>query len=148
MQSFDVEHFSAMLQASISPVAMISGIGLLLLSMTNRYSRLTEQARGLARLADALAEEECAHLRMQIRVIFQRCRILRLAIGLNLLSIVFVSLIIAGLFAIYVTHLNLQLLVMALFVLSFVSLVASLLCFIRDIGLSLKAIHRALDHYL
>ncbi len=148
MQSLDIEHFTTILQASISPVALISGIGLLLLSMTNRYTRLTEQARGLARLIEGGAASEHENLRLQIRVIFRRCRIMRLAIGLNLLSIVFISLIIAGLFAIYLMQLELQWLVMGLFVLSFVSLVASLICFIHDIGLSLQAIQRALDKYL
>ena len=32
-------HIFELLQSSVSPVVMISGIGLLLLSMTNRFSR-------------------------------------------------------------------------------------------------------------
>jgi hypothetical protein len=37
------------LQLSLAPVTLISGVGLLLLSMTNRFARTTDRARGLVK---------------------------------------------------------------------------------------------------
>jgi hypothetical protein len=48
------------LSASIAPVIVISGIGLLLLSMTNRYSRVIERARELIKDLDATKEKPAA----------------------------------------------------------------------------------------
>jgi hypothetical protein len=45
------------LSASIAPVIVISGVGLLLLSMTNRYSRVLERARDFIKDLDATGED-------------------------------------------------------------------------------------------
>ena len=87
------------LSASIAPVIVISGIGLLLLSMTNRYSRVIERARELIKDLDATGEEPRRKLLVeQIQIIYRRARILRLAIILSAVSILFVAVTVLSLF--------------------------------------------------
>ena len=43
-----LEQIVPALQLSIGPVIVISGAGLVLLSMTNRYARVIDRARSLA----------------------------------------------------------------------------------------------------
>jgi hypothetical protein len=45
------------LSASIAPVIVISGVGLLLLSMTNRYGRVIERARDFIKDLDATQDD-------------------------------------------------------------------------------------------
>jgi len=78
---------------------VISGIGLLLLSMTNRYSRVIERARELIKDLDATEEEPRRKLLVeQIQIIYRRARILRLAIILSAVSILFVAVTVLSLF--------------------------------------------------
>ena len=63
---------------------MISGVGLLLLSMTNRYSRVLERARDFIKDLDATEDDSRRKLLVeQIHIIYRRARILRLAIILS-----------------------------------------------------------------
>ena len=48
-----METLIRILHASISPVALISGVGLLILSMTNRFARVTDRLRELAAVEPA-----------------------------------------------------------------------------------------------
>src|SRR5512140_637729 len=136
----DFPELTRVLQTSISPVAMISGIGLLLLSMTNRLGRTTDRARLLSDAAARGTAEEQQRLITQIRILYRRSRILRVAITLSTASILFVSLLIILLFADSTLGWNLQYGVLLLFVLSLLALVGSLLFFIRDLTLALQAL--------
>jgi len=44
----NLDDLTRVLQASISPVALVSGVGLLILSLTNRFGRVTDRLRELA----------------------------------------------------------------------------------------------------
>ena len=75
------------LSASIAPVIVISGVGLLLLSMTNRHGRVIDRARELIRdlevTADGLRRKS---LLEQVRLIYRRGRILQVSIILSSVS--------------------------------------------------------------
>lgn len=132
------------LQSAISPVILISGVGLLLLSMTNRFARTTERARSLAAQRDGVDAEQRARLAVQVRILYRRSRLLLLAIVSALASALWAALLIAALFLHYLTVINLHHSAVVLFVLSLASLVASLVFFIRDMSLSLRALREEL----
>ena len=48
-------------QASVSPVVLISGVGLLLLSMTNRLARAVDQSRNIASLRKSSDPNDSRH---------------------------------------------------------------------------------------
>jgi hypothetical protein len=129
------------LPASIAPVIVISGVGLLLLTMTNRYSRVIDLARDLVKDLDA-AQEPARHelLVEQVRIIYRRARILRLAIILGSLSILFVTVTVLALFAGQVMGVAEDYFSVPCFGLSLLALLGSLYFFIRDVGISLAAL--------
>lgn len=136
------------LQTAISPVVLISGIGLLVLSMTNRFARTTDRARALAALRDSADDAKRPSIDRQIRILYRRSRLLLWSTSLALTSVLFAALLIVTLFATYLLELDLHALVVALFVLSLACLVASLVFFIKDMSLSLRALRAELGDIL
>jgi hypothetical protein len=131
---------TGILQASISPVALISGVGLLLLSMTNRFGRTADRARILAAQLRTAAPQEREYLDIQIRILYRRSGILRAAILLASASILFASLLIVALFVAFLVGTTAKDYVVLLFAMSFLGLIASVLLFIHDMRLALEAL--------
>lgn len=140
MQVNELNELTRTLQTAISPVVMISGIGLLVLAMTNRFAHTTDRARSLSKQLKQESEDEAERLTTQIRILYNRCKILLLTISFALASVFFISLLIVALFVTYILGINTHTVVIVLFVLSLICLVISLALFIRDMTLSLKAL--------
>jgi hypothetical protein len=134
----NLEGLTRLLQASISPVALISGVGLLILSQTNRFSRVAERLREFARQRQESPAPD-VRVNRQVEIFLHRSRILRLAIATAILSVLLVSIMVLLIFAMAVLDLNAFLAVLLLFALSLVSLIVSLIAFLYDMQLSLRA---------
>jgi flagellar biosynthesis protein FlhB len=133
-----IEPLARTLQASISPVAMISGVGLLILSFTNRFSRVTDLIRELSHhLHEAPANAERA--RAQLRIFIRRAALLRGAVSAAAGCVLLSAVIVLVIFLMAVLEWHLQVLVLSLFTLSLISLIAALLLFLQDMRLSLRA---------
>ena len=132
------------LQTVISPVVLISGVGMLVLSMTNRFSHATDRARFLSEERHKVEGVAKERIESQVRILYRRLRLLLLAIALALVSVLLVALLIITLFANYLFDTTFRGLVVAFFALSLISLVASLGLFIRDMSLSLAALREDL----
>jgi hypothetical protein len=128
------------LQAAISPVILISGAGLLLLSMTNRLGRVIDRARELARSHRAAGEPEQQRLIRQLRILAQRARSMRLAITFCTLSALLAATLTIALFLTAFYQRPILLLSAGLFIACLGCLITSLLYFLRDIHLSLAAL--------
>ena len=128
------------LQVAIGPVILISGVGLLLLTQTNRYGRTIDRARQLVHELRELAGADRQRLEGQIDILYRRARLLRLSILLAGVSVLLVSLLITVLFLTALLKLEAGLLVSLLFIACLVALSGSLVAFIRDINLSLVAL--------
>lgn len=136
------------LSASIAPVIVISGVALLLLSMTNRYSRVIDRARSLTRGLDAAEENARKKLLIEeVQIIYRRARILRLAIVLSSVSILFVVITVLSLFAAQVFGVRLDYVLVPCFGLCLIALVGSLYFFIRDVSISLAALELEIGPY-
>ncbi len=87
--------------ASIAPVIVISGVGLLLLSISNRYGRAIDRVRLLAREMVESDPESARrrHLAEQLRLTDDRAHILKRSMLYASVCIFFVSLTILSLFA-------------------------------------------------
>ncbi len=136
-----VAEFIQMMQASIASVAMISGVGLLLLSMTNRYGRTIDRLRALIKEASTATESSVkTKLVFQIKIMYERCRLIRTAVVLAASSIFFVALTIFLIFVSQLLAVNPGMVTVAAFALSLISLVVSLVFMIKDLTMSLKAV--------
>jgi hypothetical protein len=130
------------LTASIAPVIIISGVGLLLLSITNRYGRVIERARALMRDLDQSEADSPRHANLaeQLWHTYHRARLLRASMIHGALSILFVSLMILSLFAEQVFGLHRDFLALPFFALCLLSLLVCIYYSIRDITSSLAAL--------
>ena len=130
------------LTASIAPVIVISGVGLLLLSITNRYGRVIDRARLLVRdLAECDPESACRrHLNDQLRFTNRRAHMLRSSMLYASTSVFFVSLTVLSLFTEQLLKLHQDFIALEFFALCLISLLVSMYYSIRDISLSLAAL--------
>lgn len=129
------------LQVAIGPVILISGIGLLLLSMTNRFGRTIDRSRELAREYRTGAPDDQERAVGQVEILMKRARIIRSAIASASLSVLLAALLIIALFIGALFRLDITApLVGGLFVGCMACLIASLVLFIVDVNLSLRAL--------
>ena len=125
------------LQVAIGPVILISGVGLLLLSMHNRYGRTIDRSRELVRRH----QDEDRQLReKQIEILLRRAAILRRAIILATLSALFAALLIITIFIAALVRVDAGWLIALIFVACMASLILSLVDSIRDVNHSLTAV--------
>ena len=130
------------LTASIAPVIVISGVGLLLLSITNRYGRVIDRARLLVRDLEESDPESARrrHLNDQLRFTNRRAHMLRSSMLYASTSIFFVSLTVLSLFAEQLLKFHEDFMALEFFALCLISLVVSMYYSIRDITVSLAAL--------
>ena len=128
------------LQTSIGPVILISGVGLLLLTMTNRLGRTIDRAR---LIGSALSTTDAAArhaLEAQLRILWRRARIIRTAIALASASALAAAILVIVLFLTALFDVRATWLIGVLFVACMSSLIVSLAVFIHDINQSLAAL--------
>ncbi len=130
------------LTASIAPVIVISGVGLLRLSITNRYGRTIDRARLLARGLEESDPESARRRNLgdQLRLANDRAHVLRSSMLYASASIFLVSLTILSLFAEQLLQLQKDFIALRFFALCLLSLVVSMYYSIRDITMSLSAL--------
>lgn len=127
------------MQSAISPVVLISGVGLLLLTMTNRLGRIVDRARSLAIRLRGADQEQQEPIHAQLRILDQRAHMVRRSIALAAFCVLFAALLVISLFVTSLLGADIPWLSATLFILSLVSLIASLVEFIRDVNRSLEA---------
>ncbi|HKI60997.1 MAG TPA: DUF2721 domain-containing protein [Mariprofundaceae bacterium] len=135
-----LENLVPALQLSIGPVIVISGVGLILLSMTNRFARVIDRSRDLAAVLRNDANCEAHQVQRQLHILARRGRLLRLAIELASTSLLLAAALVITLFLAALLELDAALLITALFVLCMLSLIAGLVFFLADVNVSLSAL--------
>ena len=144
MFSTTLHEIVPVLQIATGPVIFISGVGLLLLTMTNRLGRTIDRARILCREPlDANGKRNPASL-AQITIIYRRAKVLRLSIALAGFSVLLVSVLIIILFVGALLDWQEGVCVVLVFIASMVSLFGSLVAFLYDINLALHALRQEL----
>ena len=128
------------LQIAVAPVILISGVGLLLLSLTNRFGRAVDRARHLGRELQESPETDRRHVDDQVDNLYRRAQLIQTAIILAATSVLFAALLIVALFVEILMKWQSGVVVMGLFMLCLGSLVLSLVALILDIRLSLAAL--------
>ena len=128
------------LQTAIGPVILISGVGLLLLSMTNRLSRVIDRARSLLALSERTTGSAQARALTQLTILWKQARLIRLSILLAAISVLFAACLIILIFVTALFKREDAWVITLTFAACLVSLIASLLAFITDINRSLKAL--------
>jgi len=134
-----IQELIPVLQIAIGPVILISGVGLLLLSMTNRLSRVIDRARALLAITDTASDRAHQHVFSQIDILWMRARLIRMSILLASISVLFAAILIIILFITALFKIQDAWLISILFTTCLLSLIGSLIAFIVDINRSLTA---------
>lgn len=134
-----IQELIPVLQIAIGPVILISGVGLLLLSMTNRLSRVIERARTLLAMPESVSGQARKRVLAQIDILWVQARLIRLSILLAAISVLSAAVLIIVLFITALFNIQDAWLISILFVTCLLSLIGSLTVFITDINRSLAA---------
>jgi hypothetical protein len=140
MLSTPLHELIPVLQVSVGPVILISGVGLLLLTLTNRFGRAIDRSRQLVQELKTLPETERQPVARQVEILYRRALVIRLSITMAATSVLLVSVLIIALFLAALLKLETGVLISAFFVCSMVALTVSLGAFLQDIHLSLTAL--------
>lgn len=137
--------FLSVIQLAITPVILISGIGALMLTLTNRLGRIVDRTRALAGQMHGAAGEDRAHLESQLAIMWRRARLQRLAVTLAGLSMLISCLLVLVIFVDALLGRRFGLELVVIFVASVLCLVSALAAFVRDIWVSLQALQLEVD---
>jgi len=133
------------LQVAIGPVILISGVGLLLLSMTNRLGRTIDRSRELVEQQRRSGGVERQRFDAQLKILWRRARFLQTAITFACAAALLASALIIMLFVGVLMSLEISIAIVLLFISCMAAVIGSLVFFIRDIDLSLHALALELE---
>lgn len=134
-----VSQLIPVLQVAIGPVILVSGVGLLLLTMTNRLGRVIDRARILAQEHRSNPQADTDRILSQLNILTRRAELIRRAITLSALSVLFAAILVITLFFTALLQLETAALISLFFIVCMLSLIGSLVAFIQDLNLSLTA---------
>ncbi len=128
------------IQLAITPVILISGMGALMITLTNRMARIVDRARVVAEAMPAAEAADRTHLDDQLHIMWGRALMIRRAVTSAGLSMLLSCLMVVAILGAAKFQLPLGTVVLGLFVASILLLTASLVDFLRDIFVSLHAL--------
>jgi len=144
-----IDSFVRFLQSSISPIVLISGVGLLLLSLSNRLGRTTDRSRDIVKELQGIRDKKSKKRKIvQLNILFRRSKILRNSIVSITFSILTSSLIIPALLIMNLFGVDLSTIGIFLFLLSILGMITSAILLFIDVTLSLKALQIGVNEYL
>lgn len=129
----NVTTVSHVIQLAVAPVFLLTGIGAILAVLTGRLSRVVDRFRVLNEKHD---HHQTKVLR-ELHILSRRATWVHRSITLCTMSALFVSIVIGALFVGSEINLDSSHLVSPMFILAMLSLILGLICFLREIYLSI-----------
>lgn len=140
LQLSDVGHI---IQLSIAPVFLVTGVGTNLMVLTNRLARIIDRSRKIEEIfIKAPDETENDALRAELNELYERSHLINRAITLSTSCALLICLVIAALFLGDATGLELDKIIATLFVLGVCTLIGSFIYFLREIFVATKTLSR------
>lgn len=140
--------FILFLQSSITPVALISGVGLLLLTITNRLARTIDRSRKLITLLENASNEIKNRLTNELALMYKRSRYLRNSIASIVISMFLNALIIPLLFGMSLYNWDFKELGYVLFFTSIIAILVGLIYFMLDVLITLKGLKIDVEDFI
>jgi Protein of unknown function (DUF2721) len=133
----DIAH---VIQLSVAPVFLISGIAALLSVLSGRLARLVDRARVLEALIAKSGDDAPAPMHEELLVLSRRGKLIYRAMTLGTTSALLVCFVVASLFISALGELPISKIVGGLFIAAMLSLIATLLIFLREVFLATRAL--------
>jgi hypothetical protein len=142
-QSVNIAH---LIQVALTPIFLISAIGVTLNVLTNRLARIVDRARGME---DRLLHPDYVHdhrdIPAQLKILAVRSRWINSAITLITLSALFIALVVVMLFVNAFLRWELSAFIAGMFILSMLTLAAALLAFLVEVRIATKTLRIGLE---
>jgi hypothetical protein len=141
MQSgFLIPAVAHVIQMSVAPVFLLTGVGAIINVLTNRLSRIIDRARILeARLANVEDTEQKA-LHRELANLAQRSQLIHWAISLCTICALLVCIVIAALFVGAFWAVDVSTFIGLLFIVAMLALIGGLLGFLWEISLATASV--------
>lgn len=133
-QSVDIAH---LIQVALTPIFLISAIGVTLNVLTSRLARIVDRARALEEVAmNPGYRSQGRDVNAMLRILERRSKVINAAITLITLSALFIALVVVMLFVNAFVSWNLASFIACMFILSMLSLAAALTCFLIEVRIA------------
>jgi hypothetical protein len=144
VQSVDVAH---LIQVALTPIFLISAIGVTLNVLTSRLARIVDRARAME---DTLRQPgrptaEGRDLHTTLRVLARRARFINAAITLITLSALFIAVVVVMLFVNAFLRWDLSGFIAGMFIASMVALCAALLSFLIEVRIATNTLQIGIE---
>ena len=127
IQISDIGH---VIQLAIAPVFLLTGVGTMLMVLTNRLARIIDRTR---MLEDRLDVSHADHQMAELDVLYRRWHLINFAIALSTACGLLICLVIALLFLGDTTNLPLDKYIAALFVSAMITLIGAFVYLLREV---------------
>jgi hypothetical protein len=145
VQSVDIAH---LIQVALTPIFLISAIGVTLNVLTSRLARIVDRARAMEdvlRVPGRQQQYEGRDLHAVLRVLARRSRYINAAITLITLSALFISFVVVMLFVNAFLRWDLSAFIACLFIASMLSLCAALLAFLIEVRIATNTLQIGIE---
>ena len=143
VQSVDIAH---LIQIALTPIFLISAIGVTLNVLTSRLARIVDRARAME---DVLRQPDHAHdgrdLHAALHVLARRARYINAAITLITVSALFIALVVVMLFVNAFLRWDLSAFIACMFILSMLSLAAALSAFLIEVRIATNTLRIGIE---
>jgi hypothetical protein len=129
-----------LIQLAITPVILLTGVGALMLTLTNRLGRVVDRTRALASQMRLAESNERPNLESQLAILWRRAKLIRMAVTLAGLSMFFACVLVLAIFVDAIVRRDFGIELVVIFIASVLSLISALVAFLKDIWLSLHAL--------
>src|SRR5689334_10352809 len=133
MPSSPITDIARVIQLSVAPVFLISGIAALLSVLSGRLARLVDRARILETLVAASEEDAHVAAHAELSVLSRRSKLIYRAIALGTSGALLICFVVTSLFVSALARYPISNVVGALFIAAMLALIAALLFFLREV---------------
>ena len=141
-----IVEFNHALAGALTPITLISGVGLLMICMTKRYNHATNRIRQLMAKRDSAEASLEPDIDAEIEIIYLRASLLRKGVLSVAVSAVFSALLVTISVSSRFLYVDMSTLEGITLVAAITLIVISSLLFSAEISLSLKALGLAIEH--
>ncbi len=139
----DIAH---LIQVALTPIFLISAIGVTLNVLTSRLARIVDRARAMEdRVLSGAAPPVGQDLHARLAVLARRARWINAAITLITLSALFIALVVVMLFVNAFLRWDLAAFIACMFILSMLSLAAALLAFLIEVRIATSTLRIGIE---
>jgi predicted MFS family arabinose efflux permease len=141
MALFETAQLAQGIQLAVAPVFLLTAVAALIGALAGRLARIIDRARWLEERLDDLPAEREGQYRRELKLLRIRGLLVNWAIGLLTLTAILTGLTVFAIFLSEVSHLKVSPMVPVFFLGGMAAFIAALLCFLREVTLSMRTLN-------